>query len=264
MSRGTDLTFPAGVAVVTGAARGIGAAVARALVARGVDVAAFDADGDTLARATEDCPAAPGHIHPFTVDVADASAVRAAVERVETTVGPIGMLANVAGVLRLAAATSLTDDDWAHCFAVNTHGVFHLSRAVAARMIARRTGSIVTVGSNAALVPRTQMAAYAASKAAAHQFSRCLGLELAGHGIRCNIVAPGSTDTPMQRQLWRDPEGAAGVIAGSLETYRTGIPLGRIAVPEDVAGTVLFLLSDAARHVTLHTLCVDGGATLGV
>lgn len=190
MSRGTDLTFPAGVAVVTGAARGIGAAVASALVARGVDVAAFDADGDTLARATEDCPAAPGRIHPFTVDVADASAVRAAVERVETTVGPIGMLANVAGVLRLAAATSLTDDDWAHCFAVNTHGVFHLSRAVAARMIARRTGSIVTVGSNAALVPRTQMAAYAASKAAAHQFSRCLGLELAGHGIRCNIVAP--------------------------------------------------------------------------
>jgi len=162
MSRGTDMTFPAGVAVVTGAARGIGAAVARALVARGVDVAAFDADGDTLARAIEDCPAA-GRIHPFTVDVADASAVRAAVERVETTVGPIGMLANVAGVLRLAAATSLTDDDWAHCFAVNTHGVFHLSRAVAARMIARRTGSIVTVGSNAALVPRTQMAAYAAS-----------------------------------------------------------------------------------------------------
>ncbi|UEP26435.1 MULTISPECIES: 2,3-dihydro-2,3-dihydroxybenzoate dehydrogenase [unclassified Burkholderia] len=264
MSTTIDMTFPAGVAVVTGAARGIGAAVVRGLAARGVDVAAFDADGDTLARAAADRPPAPGRVHPFALDVADPHAVRVAVECVAATTGPIGMLANVAGVLRLAQATSLTDDDWAHCFAVNTHGVFHLARAVAPYMIERRAGSIVTVGSNAALVPRAQMAAYAASKAAAHQFTRCLGLELAGHGIRCNIVAPGSTDTPMQRQLWRGPDGAAGVIAGALETFRTGIPLGRIAEPEDVADAVLFLLSDAARHVTLHTLCVDGGATLGV
>ncbi|MCA8273343.1 2,3-dihydro-2,3-dihydroxybenzoate dehydrogenase [Burkholderia sp. AU30280] len=264
MNSKTNLTFPAGVAIVTGAARGIGAAVARALAELGVDVAAFDADGDALARAVADRRPAPGRMHAFEVDVADAHAVRTAVERVEASVGPIGMLANVAGVLRLASTTSLTDDDWAHCFGVNAHGVFHLSRAVAPHMIARRAGSIVTVGSNAALVPRTQMAAYAASKAAAHQFTRCLGLELAGHGIRCNIVAPGSTDTPMQRQLWAGPEGPAGVIGGSLGTYRTGIPLGRIAAPEDIAEAVLFLLSDASRHVTLHTLCVDGGATLGV
>lgn len=263
MNSNPNLTFPAGIAVVTGAARGIGAAVVRALATHGVDVAAFDMDGDALARTIADHPPMPGRVHAFAVDVADARAVQAAVERVESSVGPIGMLANVAGVLRLSSAASLTDDDWAHCFAVNADGVFHLSRAVAPLMVARRAGAIVTVGSNAALVPRTQMAAYAASKAAAHQFTRCLGLELAGHGIRCNIVAPGSTDTPMQRQLWHGPEGPAGVIAGALDTYRNGIPLGRIAIPDDIAEAVLFLLSDASRHVTLHTLCVDGGATLG-
>ncbi|VWD24043.1 2,3-dihydro-2,3-dihydroxybenzoate dehydrogenase [Burkholderia lata] len=264
MNSNSNLTFPAGIAVVTGAARGIGAAVVRALATHGVDVGAFDRDGDALARTIADSPPTPGRVHAFSVDVADARAVQVAVERVESSVGPIGMLANVAGVLRLSGAVSLTDDDWAHCFAVNAGGVFHLSRAVAPLMVARRAGAIVTVGSNAALVPRTQMAAYAASKAAAHQFTRCLGLELAGHGIRCNIVAPGSTDTPMQRQLWHGPEGPAGVIAGALDSYRNGIPLGRIATPGDVAEAVLFLLSDASRHVTLHTLCVDGGATLGV
>ncbi|MEK6355076.1 MAG: 2,3-dihydro-2,3-dihydroxybenzoate dehydrogenase [Burkholderia cenocepacia] len=263
MKNTTNLTFPAGIAVVTGAARGIGAAVVRMLAAHGVDVAAVDMDGDALARTRADSPPAAGRVHAFAVDVADAHAVRAAVERVESSVGPIGMLANVAGVLRLSSAASLTDDNWAHCFAVNADGVFHLSRAVAPLMAARRAGAIVTVGSNAALVPRTQMAAYAASKAAAHQFTRCLGLELAEHGIRCNIVAPGSTDTPMQRQLWQGPEGPATVIAGALRTYRNGIPLGRIAAPDDIAEAVLFLLSDASRHVTLHTLCVDGGATLG-
>jgi 2,3-dihydro-2,3-dihydroxybenzoate dehydrogenase len=263
MNRMND-EFPGGVAVVSGAAQGIGAAVARALAARGVTVAALDAQADGLARLAADADAAGERIVPLTVDVSDDAAVRAAVERIETGVGPIGMLANVAGILRLADVDTLADDDWLRSFAVNTHGVFHLSRAVARRMKARRAGSIVTVGSNAALVPRMQMAAYAASKAAAHQFTRCLGLELASHGIRCNVVAPGSTDTEMQRQLWHDASGADAVIAGSLPGFRTGIPLGRIAAPEDIASVVLFMLSNASRHVTLHSVTVDGGATLGV
>lgn len=195
---------------------------------------------------------------------ANGAAVRAVVDRIDTQIGPIGMLANVAGILRVASIDALRDEDWDRSFAVNMHGVFHLSRAVAQRMMPRRAGSIVTVGSNAAFVPRMQMAAYAASKAAAHQFTKCLGLELAEHGIRCNIVAPGSTDTRMQRQLWTNRKTKKGVIAGSLPAYRTGIPLGRIADPEDIASAVLFLLSNASRHVTLHSLCVDGGATLGV
>ncbi|AOJ00619.1 2,3-dihydro-2,3-dihydroxybenzoate dehydrogenase [Burkholderia mayonis] len=259
----TFTDFPGTVAVVSGAAQGIGAAVTRALAARGIAVAALDVRADALAQLAADAESVGGRIHPFDVDVANADAVRAAVERIDTTLGPIGMLANVAGILRLADVRTLSDEDWAHSFAVNTHGVFHLSRAVAQRMIPRRAGSIVTVGSNAALVPRTQMAAYAASKAAAHQFTKCLGLELAEHGIRCNVVAPGSTDTQMQRQLWTDECSVDAVIAGSLPAFRTGIPLRRIADPDDVASAVLFLLSNASRHVTLHSLCVDGGATLG-
>ncbi|GAB5098528.1 2,3-dihydro-2,3-dihydroxybenzoate dehydrogenase [Caballeronia sp. HLA56] len=255
--------FPTGVAVVTGAASGIGAAVMYALAMRGVDVAALDINGDMLNRTIRQSVALPGRIRGFVVNIADASAVESVVERVEAAFGPIGMLANVAGVLTLASATSITDDEWMKCFSVNTHGVFNLSRAVASRMAVRRSGAIVTVGSNAALVPRTQMAAYAASKAAAHQYTRCLGLELAAHGIRCNIVAPGSTDTPMQRQVWHDLENGTDVIVGTLEKYRLGIPLGRIAAPDDVAEAVLFLLSNASRHITLHTLSVDGGATLG-
>lgn len=106
------------------------------------------------------------------------------------------------------------------------------------------------------------MAAYAASKAAAAMFTKCLGLELARSGVRCNVVAPGSTDTPMQRALWNGPDAEQRVIDGDPSTYRTGIPLGRIADPADIAETVAFLASDRARHITMQELYVDGGATL--
>src|SRR5690606_32681922 len=120
----------------------------------------------------------------------------------------------------------------------------------------------VVVASNAARTPRLDMAAYAASKAAAVMFTKCLGLEVAQHGIRCNVVSPGSTDTPMQRALWSDQRGPEQVVAGDLARYRLGIPLGRIATPHDIASAVVFLLSSEARQITMQELCVDGGATL--
>jgi 2,3-dihydro-2,3-dihydroxybenzoate dehydrogenase len=107
------------------------------------------------------------------------------------------------------------------------------------------------------------MAAYAASKAAATSFTKTLGLELARYGIRCNVVAPGSTDTPMLTSLWADGDARRASIDGTPETYRIGIPLGRLASPDNVADAVLFLLSDRAAHITLHDLTVDGGAALG-
>ncbi|MDR7273992.1 SDR family oxidoreductase [Catenuloplanes atrovinosus] len=236
---------PAGrVALVTGAAGGIGAAVVRALAADGATVIGTD------------LAAGPG-VRPL--DVRDAGAVEALVADVEAGVGPIGVLVNVAGVLRVGPVLETTDADWAAVFAVNATGVFHVSRAVARRMAARRSGVIVTVGSNAAGVPRMHMAAYAAAKAAAAHFTRCLGLELAASGVRCNVVAPGSTDTEMLRAV---APCSADVIAGSGDTFKTGIPLGRVAAPSDVADAVAFLVSDRARHVTMHDLYVDGGATL--
>lgn len=240
--------FEGRVALVTGAAQGIGAAVARLLTERGARVVATDrqADRPGLAR----------------LDVTDAAAVEAEVERVERTVGPIDILVNVAGILRPALALETTDENWAATFAVNTDGVFHTCRAVGRRMAGRGAGSIVTVGSNAAGVPRTTMAAYAASKAATAMFVRCLGLELARSGVRCNLVSPGSTDTEMQRSLWRDPSAEQRVIDGDPASYRVGIPLGRIADPEDIAEAVVFLAGDRARHITMQDLYVDGGATL--
>ena len=250
--------FRSGVALVTGAAQGIGAAVALALAKCGLTVAAVDVQAEVLNAA---CARHPG-LKPCPVDLRDGQAIDAEIDRIERQLGSIEYLANVAGILRIADATALGDDDWLQSFAVNTHGVFFTSRAVARRMRERRRGAIVTVGSNAATTPRTQMAAYAASKAAAAQFTRCLGLELAEHGIRCNLVSPGSTDTEMSRRYWRDGVGAEQVIAGSLANHRLGIPLGRIATPENIADAVLFLLSDAAAHITLQDLTVDGGATL--
>lgn len=242
--------LPGTVALVTGAAGGIGAAVAATLaragaVVAGVDVrdGPWDGGGEPVIR--------------HRADVADPGQVDAVVARVEDELGPIGVLVNVAGVLRTGAVTEIGADDWAQVFAVNAGGVLHTVRAVARRMIPRRGGAIVTVASNAAGVPRVGMAAYAASKAAAVMFTRCAGLELARHGIRCNVVSPGSTDTAMQAGL--DPRA---VLEGDPSSYRVGIPLGRLADPGDVAEAVLFLASDRARHITMHDLYVDGGATL--
>jgi len=252
---------PTRVALVTGAAQGIGAAVARALADEAV-IAAVDTNAEGLSSLVTELHAKGLQAAAFPANVSDVTTVEATVERIEQELGPIEVLTNVAGVLRPGPILSYSDEDWAFTFSVNTLGVFQVSRAVARRMVPRRRGAIVTVGSNAAAVPRMQMAAYAASKAASSMFTKCLGLELAPHGIRCNVVSPGSTDTAMQRALWPDEHGAQAVIAGSPEAYRLGIPLQRIASPEDIASAVRFLVSDAARHITLHDLRVDGGATL--
>jgi 2,3-dihydro-2,3-dihydroxybenzoate dehydrogenase len=251
------------VALVTGAGRGIGAAVARSLSGLGARVALADSDADALHATAAGLPNAVG----YPADVTDGPAVDRLVATVEQDLGPIDILVNVAGVLRTGEVGDTSDADWATLFAVNTGGVFHVSRAVSRRMRPRRRGSIVTVSSNAAGVPRAGMASYAASKAAATMFTKSLGLELAPYGIRCNVVAPGSTDTDMQRAMWpaeqrEDGSGAAAVIAGDPQAFKVGIPLGRIARPEDVADAVTFLVCDRARHITMHDLYVDGGATL--
>ncbi|MFE0102883.1 2,3-dihydro-2,3-dihydroxybenzoate dehydrogenase [Streptomyces sp. NPDC059009] len=252
------------VALVTGAARGIGAAVVDGLVREGVTVAAVDVEADGLAGLAE---RSEGRVVPFAADVADAAAIADVVDHVERDIGPIGIGVSVAGILRPGLLCETSDQDWADTFSVNTTGAFVVLRELARRMVPRGSGSLVTVASNAAGVPRTGMGAYAASKAATAMLTHCLGLEVARHGIRCNVVSPGSTDTPMQRQLWTDEtEGAdlARVIAGAPEQFRVGIPLGRIADPADIADAVLFLVSDRARHITMQNLFVDGGATLRV
>lgn len=250
--------------MVTGAAQGIGEAVARGLAGLGAIVAAVDRNAAGVGKLAAELSGA-GNLRAagYPADVGDRAAVEETVERIEQELGPIEIAVNVAGLLRPGPIESLSDEDWQETFRVNVNGVFYVSRTVVRRMALRGSGSIVTVGSNAAGVPRMHMSAYAASKAAAAMFTKCLGLEYASNRIRCNIVAPGSTDTDMQRVLWNGEDGSAAVIAGSPEAFRLGIPLRKLAMPSDIADAVIFLVSDRARHITMHELCVDGGATLG-
>jgi 2,3-dihydro-2,3-dihydroxybenzoate dehydrogenase len=251
------------VVLVTGAAQGIGAAVAQAMAHQGAILALCDLQGPAVAAQAAQLRANGAKAHSFALDVSQSGSVNEVVTGIERDIGPIAALVNVAGVLHPGAIIECTDADWEHTFTVNTGGVFRLCRAVAPHMMARTSGVIITVASNAANVPRQHMAAYCASKAASTQFMRCLGLELAPYGIRCNVVAPGSTDTAMQRQLWQDEHAEKSVIEGNLQTYRLGIPLGRMAQASNIADAVCFLASAAAAQITMQTLCVDGGATLG-
>lgn len=242
------------IALITGASGGIGQAVLELLRDEGVKVVATDIVAPTI---NED-----ESVRTAALDVTDSLAVNALVDKIETDWGPIDLGVSIAGILSTTTILDTSDAEWRRVFDVNTHGVFHFGRALGRAMTPRGRGSIVVVSSNAAGIPRHAMAAYAASKAAATMFTRCLGLELAQAGIRCNIVAPGSTLTPMQTGMWATADGAQAVIAGQPETFKTGIPLGKIATPHDIAEAVLFLLSDRAGHITMADLYVDGGATL--
>ncbi|MDK1472629.1 2,3-dihydro-2,3-dihydroxybenzoate dehydrogenase [Streptomyces sp. 549] len=252
------------IALVTGAAGGIGEAIVRTLAERGARVAAVDRDPARLAEAVARLTTRELRVTAIPADITSSADVNRAVDAVEDTVGPVDYLVNSAGVLRLGETRKLTDRDWTDTFAVNATGVFHVSRAVVDRMVARGGGAVVTVASNAAGTARTEMAAYAASKAAAAMFTKCLGLEVAPYGIRCNVVAPGSTDTPMLRGMHEGDTAVRTSVTGTPSAYKVGIPLGKVARPEDIAEAVAFLLSDEAGHIALHSLTVDGGATLGV
>lgn len=252
--------FAGSVALVTGASGGIGTAVVDGLRAEGALVAGLDL------RA----PVSPSADLDLAVDVSDAAAVGAAVARVEAELGPVEHVVCAAGVLHAAPVAETDPADLDRLLRINIGGVFAVARAVAPLLASRGRGCLVTIASNAGLVPRNGMAAYGASKAAAIALTHGLGLELAPHGVRCVVVAPGSTETAMQRDFWETGPGAPGAehgrertIAGDPSLFRVGIPLGRLAEPEDVVATVLFLLSDQARHITVQTITVDGGAGLG-
>jgi NAD(P)-dependent dehydrogenase (short-subunit alcohol dehydrogenase family) len=252
------------VALITGAAGGIGQATARAFAAAGATVALSDQPGadiatDGLSREQR------GRVSVHEADVSDQGAVEHLVGAVVRTHGHIDVLAHVAGMLDARPFLETPLASWERTFAVNTRGPFLVGQAVARRMVEQGNGGrIVLVASNVARTPRLNNAAYAASKAAVVHLARCMALELAGHDITVNALCPGSTATPMliDVQAHGDPRRLEGIVRGSIEQWRTGIPLGRLAEPEDQAAMIAFLATDAARHITGQALCVDGGQTL--
>jgi 2,3-dihydro-2,3-dihydroxybenzoate dehydrogenase len=244
--------------LVTGAAQGIGEAVAAALAQAGARLALCDVQAEKLA---DTCARFGGDAFPL--DVGDAAAVAATVARIEARLGPIDHLVNVAGIQRLAPLIEQTVEDFDATFAVNLRGTFLMTQAVGRGMAARRRGAVVTISSNAARVPRVRQGAYCASKAAVSHLMRVFALELGPLGIRVNTVAPGSTETEMIRRMMAGMGFGDELLRGSLDSFRVGIPLGKNAQVDDVAAAVVFLLSDQAGHITMHELVVDGGGTLG-
>ncbi|MBD8164714.1 2,3-dihydro-2,3-dihydroxybenzoate dehydrogenase [Erwinia persicina] len=238
---------------VTGAGQGIGYHTALAFVAAGASVVGLDRQF------------ASGN-YPFRcalVDVADAGQVKEVCQRLLAETPHLDVLVNAAGILRTGTTEELAVEDWQACLAVNAGGAFNLFQQTLPRFRQQRAGAIVTIASNAAHAPRIGMSAYGASKAALRSLCLTVGLEMAPFGVRCNIVSPGSTDTAMQRSLWHTPEDEQQMIAGYPEQYKLGIPLQKIAQPQEIASTVLFLASDSASHIVMQDIVVDGGATLG-
>lgn len=238
---------------VTGAGKGIGYATALAFVDAGARVIGFDREftQENYHFATE------------VMDVADAAQVAQVCQRVLQKTPRLDVLVNAAGILRMGATDALSVDDWQQTFAVNVGGAFNLFSQTMAQFRRQQGGAIVTVASDAAHTPRIGMSAYGASKAALKSLALTVGLELAGCGVRCNVVSPGSTDTDMQRTLWVSEDAEQQRIRGFGEQFKLGIPLGKIARPQEIANTILFLASDLASHITLQDIVVDGGSTLG-
>jgi 2-hydroxycyclohexanecarboxyl-CoA dehydrogenase len=243
-------------AMVTGGARGIGAAIAHALGADGWAVAVGDLDEDA-AHATA---AAIGEAHGVSatgvgMDVADLASVRTAIGRVEATLGPVEALVNNAGIDVIKPFVDSTEDEWDRVIAVNLKGTIGCCRAVLDGMIERQSGRIVSIASDAGRVGSSGEAVYSATKGGVIAFTKTLARETARHGVRVNCVCPGPTETALLGQV---AEYSEKLYAG----LARAIPLGRTAQPEDIAPAVAFLVSDAAAYITGQTLSVSGGLTM--
>lgn len=240
---------------VTGAGQGIGYHTALAFHQAGATVTGLDIQ---FAQAAQQYP-----FHCQVLDVADPEQVQQVCRTLFAAQPRLDVLINAAGILRTGATDELTFADWQQCLNVNAGGAFNLFQQTLPVFRQQRSGAIVTVASNAAHAPRLGMSAYGASKAALRSLCLTVGLEMAPFGVRCNIVSPGSTDTEMQRSLWKDPQAEQQTISGFPDQFKLGIPLGKIAQPQEVAAAILFLASDQASHVVLQDIVIDGGATLG-
>jgi NAD(P)-dependent dehydrogenase (short-subunit alcohol dehydrogenase family) len=240
------------VAIVTGAAQGIGLGIATALLERGATVFLADVDEDRLAAAPASLGPLAARSQTVVADVADGAQVARLVREAEAVHGSVDILVNNAGVLVAKTLVEHSEEDWDRVCGVNLRGPFLCMRAALPGMIAAGRGSIVSMSSIAAFHTTTEHASYAASKAALAALTRDVASEVAEHGVRVNAIAPGPIETPMTRRVVEDE--AAGKVPA--------VPLGRMGMPADIAAAVAFLVSDEASFVTGVTMAVAGGADL--
>jgi NAD(P)-dependent dehydrogenase (short-subunit alcohol dehydrogenase family) len=246
------MALPARV-IVTGAAQGIGRAVALRLAAQGVHVAVWDVLIDGVEQTAKLCREQGATARAWTVDVGDPDQVETAVSAFQHEWGAPDGLVNNAGIFPRARALEMKLSEWERVLRVNLTGTFVCARAVAARMKEAGRGAIVNTASGRALAGAANGAHYAATKAGIIALTKSLALDWAGYGIRVNCIIPGITDTAQPR-----------VEMGDNELYAAGsrIPLGRIGQPEDIAAVVAFLLSDDAGYMTGQSVAANGGGIM--
>ena len=240
------------VAVVTGAGKGIGRAICLELARAGADIFGVSRTANDLEALAEEVRVLGVRYQWQVADLSSAAAAQEIARRAEQF-GDVDILVNNAGVARTAPAESVTEADWDFVLDTNLKGAFFVAQAFGRGMLARGSGRIINVSSQAGLVGLADHAAYCASKAGVGLLTKVLAIEWGGRGVRVNAVAPTVILTPMGAQVWGDPTIGAPMLAK--------IPLGRFGQPEEVASVVAFLASDAAAMINGEIIAIDGGYT---
>ena len=245
------------VALVTGAASGMGLAIARHLAAGGDRVGLLDLRREAVVRAAEELREQGATVVAVEADVTDRTAVDAALGKVRAELGPIAIVVTAAGLDAFEPFTDIKTASWERVVGVNLTGTFHCLQAAVPDMLAARWGRMVTISSSSAQSGAARMAHYVASKGGVIGLTRALALELAPHGITVNCVPPGMIDTPMLRKA------AAGGDIGNLQKIAARVvPVGRVGTAEEIAATCGFLCSDEAAFITGQVIGVNGGMVL--
>jgi 3-oxoacyl-[acyl-carrier protein] reductase len=240
------------IAVVTGAGRGIGRAIALKFAAAGADVVCVSRTQENSEKVAAEIRALGRKAWAFAVDVADAAAVSAAAEKILADSGKVDILVNNAGVTRDGLLMRMSDADWDTVLDTNLKGAFLVTKAFSRAMIKARTGRIINVSSVIGLIGNAGQCNYAASKAGLIGFTQSAAKELAGRGITVNAIAPGFIETDMTSELKLEMRDA----------ILKQIPLGTFGQADDIAGAALFLAGPAARYITGQVLTVDGGMVM--